>query len=395
MGNERGVDYNRTRQDAPRATSVQSMIRAVKSGAGLVSARPMDIFKEMEKRGHEQIIFNYDKVSGLKVIVAIHDTTLGPALGGCRMLPYPTEDAALEDAFRLSEGMTYKAAASGLDYGGGKAVILGDPTQDKSEALFRAFGRFIETLAGRYTTGEDVGTSGEDLVHALKETRYLVGLPRAYGGSGDTGDITALGVVNAMKASMMHLYGSESLRGRKIVVQGLGKVGFHVARRALEDGAEVIAADTNPHVVGRIASQLGVEPTDPWAVLETPCDIFSPCALGNIVNEDTIDRLQCRAIAGSANNQLQDISFGKRLRERDILYAPDFVANAGGLIQVADEMSGYRDERVRHQVDNIYPLLLSIFEESERRGLPTTEVAMELVGNRMTWVHEVRRIHVR
>lgn len=353
----------------------------------------MDIFQEMERRGHEQVIFNYDRASGLKAIIAIHDTTLGPALGGCRMWPYASEDAALLDVLRLSEGMTYKAAAAGLDFGGGKTVIIGDPATDKSEALFRALGRFVETLQGRYRTGEDVGTSEQDFVQSWRETRYLVGLPEGYGGSGDTGDNTALGVMQAIRAALFHRFGSPSLKGRRVAIQGLGKVGYHVARRAVEEGAEVVAADINPHVVGRVSSLLGVEPTDPWAVLETPCDVFAPCALGNVVNRETVDRLACQVIAGSANNQLEDDNLAEVLRERGILYAPDFIANAGGLIQVADEIQGYNADRVKHQIDAIYDVLTAIFQEADQRGLSTTQVALDHVRARLNVVHGIHRIH--
>lgn len=352
----------------------------------------MDIFEEMARRGHEQVIFNYDRASGLKAIIAIHDTTLGPALGGCRMLPYVSEEAALTDVLRLSEGMTYKAAAAGLDYGGGKTVLVGDPAKDKSEALFRALGRFIDTLHGRYRTGEDVGTSEDDFVHSLRETRYLVGLPQAYGGSGDTGDNTALGVMQAIRAGLMHRFGTTSLKGRRVVVQGLGKVGYHVARHAVEEGAEVVAADINPHVVGRVASELGLEPTDPWAVVETTCDVFAPCALGNVINAETVDKLACQIVAGSANNQLEDDRVADKLVEKNILYAPDFIANAGGLIQVADEIQGYNPERVKHQIEAIYDLLLEIFDEAERTHQSTTTVAMEHVRQRLMLVHDIHRI---
>ncbi|MHB1611529.1 MAG: Glu/Leu/Phe/Val dehydrogenase dimerization domain-containing protein [Sulfobacillus sp.] len=358
-------------------------------------APTMEIFKEMERRGHEQIIFNYDKASGLKAIIAIHDTTLGPALGGCRMWPYSTEDAALEDVLRLSEGMTYKAAAAGLDYGGGKAVMIADPAQAKSEALFRALGRFIETLNGRFSTGEDVGTTGDDFVYSLRETKHLVGLPKAYGGAGDTGDITAEGVINAIHAALMYRFGNTSLEGRKIAIQGLGKVGYHVAKRALQEGGVVVAADINPQLVGKIVSELGIEPADPWAILETPCDVLAPCALGNVINEETIDKLQCQIVAGSANNQLKDPSFGDRLQERGITYAPDFIANAGGLIQVADEIQGYRSERVHHQVDNIYDLLLTVFHQAEATHQSTATVAMHMVEERIALYHAIHRIYTK
>ncbi|NMP23249.1 Glu/Leu/Phe/Val family dehydrogenase [Sulfobacillus harzensis] len=353
----------------------------------------MDIFEEMERRGHEQVIFNYDRASGLKAIIAIHDTTLGPALGGCRMLPYASEEAALTDVLRLSEGMTYKAAAAGLDFGGGKTVIIGDPASDKSEALFRALGRFLETLHGRYRTGEDVGTSEEDFVHSWKETRYLVGLPTAYGGSGDTGDNTALGVMEAIHAALMHRFGSPLLKGRRVAIQGLGKVGYHVARRAVEEGAEVVAADINPHVVGRVSSQLGIEPTDPWAVLETECDVFAPCALGNVINQETVGRLHCQIIAGSANNQLENDSLATELMDRGILYAPDFITNAGGLIQVANEIQGYNPDRVRHQIEAIYDVLLAIFQEADQTGQSTTAVALAHVQSRLNTMHAIHRIH--
>lgn len=352
----------------------------------------MEIFKEMERRGHEQIVFNYDKVTGLKAIIAIHDTTLGPALGGIRMLPYGSEEAAIEDALRLSEGMTYKAAGAGLDFGGGKTVIIGDPVRDKSEGLFRALGRFIETLDGRYAAGEDVGTTEEDILVALRETRHLVGLPRAYGGAGDSGDMTALGVLQAIRAALMHRWGSSSLSGRKIAVQGLGKAGRNVAKLAMAEGAVVVAADINPHTVGRIAAELGIEPTDPWAILETPCDVYAPCGLGNVVNADTLDRLQCQIIAGSANNQLQDDSFGQALHEKGILYAPDFICNAGGLIQAADEIDGPHPDRVKHQVESIYDVLLGIFDEAQERQEPTQVVAMRRVRERLAQIHRIHRI---
>ncbi len=352
----------------------------------------MDIFQAMQQRGHEQVIFNYDRASGLKAIIAIHDTTLGPALGGCRMLPYANEEAALTDVLRLSEGMTYKSAAAGLDFGGGKTVILADPATDKSEALFRALGRFIDTLHGRYRTGEDVGTSDQDFVQSLRETRYLVGLPVAYGGSGDTGDNTALGVIAAIRAGLFHRFGSDSLQGRRVAIQGLGKVGYHVARHAIEGGAEVVAADINPHVVGRVASELGIEPTDPWTVLETTCDVFSPCALGNVINTDTVEHLDCQIVAGSANNQLEHDHLADRLLERNILYAPDFIANAGGLIQVADEIQGYNPDRVTHQVESIYDVLSAIFKEADVRRQSTLVVALDHVKKRLDDVHQIRRI---
>jgi glutamate dehydrogenase/leucine dehydrogenase len=346
----------------------------------------------MRRYGHEQLIFNFDRATGLRAIIAIHDTTLGPALGGTRMWPYETEAAAIEDALRLSQGMTYKAAAAGMDYGGGKAVIIGNPATDKNEALFRAFGRFVETLNGRFITGEDVGTDGDDFVHAARETSHLVALPEAYGGSGDTGDITAFGVIQAMRAALQHRTGSPDLRGRRIAVQGLGKVGRRVVARAVGAGAEVVVADIDPQAVGVVTSQYGVEPVDPWSVLETPCDIFAPCALGNVITRDTVDKLNCQIVAGSANNQLAEEALGDRLLARGILYAPDFVTNAGGLIQVAEELSGYSPERVQHRVEAIYDFLVTLFQESEARGVATNRLALTLVEERLMLYHSIHRI---
>lgn len=352
----------------------------------------MDIFKAMAQRGHEQVIFNFDHTTGLRAIIAIHDTTLGPALGGCRLFPYGSEDAAIEDVLRLSEGMTYKAAAAGIDFGGGQAVILEDPAAKPSAELFRAFGRYVETLQGRYITGEDVGTGEGDLVQISKETGYLIGLPKAYGGSGDTGDMTAQGVIAAIRASLSHRFGSVSLKGRRLAIQGLGKVGYQLARRAAQEGAYVIAADINPHVVGKAAAEINIEPADPWTILETACDVLAPCALGNVVNRGSIDKLACQIIAGSANNQLEDPSMGNALRDRQILYAPDFMTNAGGLIQGATEIHGYNDERARRQVENIYQLLGDVFRRADETGLSTVDVAMAMVEERIDLLHSIRRI---
>jgi glutamate dehydrogenase/leucine dehydrogenase len=350
------------------------------------------IFEAMRRHGHEQVIFNYDRATGLRAIIAIHDTTLGPALGGCRMWPYPSEADAVEDALRLSEGMTYKAAAAGLDHGGGKAVIIGNPATDKSEALFRALGRFLETLHGRFVTGEDMGTEGNDFVHAARETRYLVGLPEAYGGSGDTGEMTALGVVQAMRAAMVHRRGQDSLAGQRVLVQGLGKVGRRVVAHLARAGAHVLVADIDPQAVGTVTATYPVEPIDPWSVLDTPCDIYAPCAFGNVINPETVDRLRCQVIAGSANNQLADESMGDRLYARGILYAPDFITNAGGLLQVADELRGYHPERVQHRVEGIFDFLLTLFRQSEERGIATNRLALTLVQERLALYHDIHRI---
>ncbi len=353
----------------------------------------MDIFKAMALSGHEQLIFNYDRASGLKALIAIHDTTLGPAIGGLRMFPYASEGAAVEDVLRLSQGMTYKAAAAGIDFGGGNAVILGDPGSAKSEPLFRAFGRFLNTLQGRCIIGEDVGTNEFDLVQMAKETKYVLGLPKAYGGSGETGDMTALGVVTAMRAGLTQLYGSPSLQGRSVAIQGLGKVGYHLAQRCALEGAHVIAADMNPHLVGKVAAELSIEAADPWAILDTACDVLAPCAMGRVISADIAAKLSCKIVAGSANNQLESPEVAQILQERGILYAPDFIVNAGGLIQVANESGGYDEDRVRHQVENIFDLLLSVFQRSEEQQQSTVAIAMEIVRERMDTLESIHRIY--
>lgn len=352
----------------------------------------MDIFAEMKRRGHEQVIFNYDRVTGLQAIIAIHDTSLGPAVGGCRIWPYTSEEAALEDALRLSETMTYKAALAGIDFGGGKVVVLGEPEPEQRELWLRALGRFIETLHGRLWVGEDVGTSAEDLALMQRETRYVMGLPLAYGGSGDTGATAARGVIAAMEAALMHRYGSRSLEGRRVAVQGLGKVGLELTRQLVDQGAQVVAADINPHAVGKAVSELGIEPADPWTILETPCDILAPCALGGVIDEEGVGRLRCQIIAGSANNPLKDNQVAEKLRQRGILYAPDFIANAGGMIQLTDELDGFRAERVRHRVEAIYEILLQVFATAEREGRSTVEVALEMVEERLRLLTDIHRI---
>jgi leucine dehydrogenase len=263
----------------------------------------------------------------------------------------------------------------------------------KSEALFRAFGRFLNTLQGRCIIGEDVGTNEFDLVQMSKETDYVLGLPKAYGGSGDTGDMTALGVMTAIRAALAYRFGSSSLKGRSLAIQGLGKVGYHLAQRASHEGAHVIAADMNPHVVGKVAAELNIEAADPWAILDTACDVLCPCALGNVINSDTATKLSCQIIAGSANNQLENLEVAQTLQAQGILYAPDFIVNAGGLIQVASEFGGYDEDRVRHQVDNIYELLLSVFQRSEEQRRSTVDIAMTIVRERMETLQSIHRIY--
>ncbi|MDF2628157.1 MAG: leucine dehydrogenase [Symbiobacteriaceae bacterium] len=355
----------------------------------------MGVFERMQRDGHEQIIFCYDKVTGLKAIIAIHDTTLGPALGGCRMWPYDSEDAAVEDAFRLSRGMTYKSAACGQNHGGGKAVIWGNPRTDKSEEYFRAFGRFVETLGGRFITGTDVGTEKTDFVWSAMESSYLVALPEEHGGSGDSSIITAFGVWKGVKASAMATWGSDSLKGKRVAVQGVGKVGFHLVEHLVDEGATVTVCDVVAENVKRVKETFpGVTSVAPEAIFDVECDIFSPNALGAVINDETIPRLKCRVVAGAANNQLKEPRHGDQLFDRGVLYAPDYVINAGGLIQVADELLGYNRDRAFRKTAQVYDRLLEIFEISRRERIPTYLAADRLAERRIAKVGALNRIYV-
>ncbi len=339
----------------------------------------MSVFEQMRAYGHEQVVFCSEPAVGLRAIIAIHDTTLGPALGGVRMWNYRTEEEALQDVLRLSRAMTYKAALAGLRLGGGKAVILGDPRTEKSEGLLRAFGRFVESLGGRYITAEDVGTTVEDMEWIRQETRYVTGVA---GKSGDPSPVTAYGVYCGMKACVRIVYGEDSLAGRTVAVQGAGNVARHLVAHLVREGATVYAADIFPEKVQRLQAEFGnaITAVDPEAIYDVECDIFSPNALGGVLNERTIPRLRCRIVAGGANNQLQDEhADALRLHERGILYAPDYVINAGGLINVAAELEGEYDQgRVLQRVEGIYTTLLRVFQLARKRNQPPTEAAAEL-----------------
>jgi len=284
----------------------------------------MQVFEKLAEYRYEQLVFCHDKVPGLRAIIAIHDTTLGPALGGCRMWPYASEEEAVVDVLRLARGMTYKAAASGLNLGGGKSVIFGDPDRDKSEALFRSFGRYIETLGGRYIVAEDVGTSTEDANFIRVETSHVVGVDVTRGGSGDPSPFTALGVRQGMRACAEEVFGTASLEGRTVAVQGLGHVG-HLCRLLDEEGARLIVTDLHTEIAERAAREFGAKPVEPDEILSMSCDILAPCALGATVNDRTLPEFRCQIIAGSANNVLHEARHGAELAERGILYAPDYV----------------------------------------------------------------------
>ncbi|WP_093231710.1 Leu/Phe/Val dehydrogenase [Thermoflavimicrobium dichotomicum] len=354
-----------------------------------------DVFELMDQLGHEQVIFCRNKQTGLKAIIAIHDTTLGPALGGCRMYPYSSTQEALEDVLRLSYGMTHKCGIVDVDFGGGKMVIIGDPDKDKSPELFRAVGRFVGGLGGRFMTGTDMGTNPEDFIYAIRETRYIQGLPEAYGGLGDTSVPTAYGVYYGIKATAQFLWGSDCLEGRVIAVQGIGKVGSRLVELLVEDKARCIIADTNIEKLNDLKEKYP-ENTNICEVSEihrVNCDIFSPCARGGIINDQTISELRCHAIVGSANNQLAEHRHGDQLFEMGILYAPDYLVNAGGLIQVAAEAEGVKNkEFVVAKTKAIYDMLLKIYERSKREQIPTYQAADQIVQERIENVAEIRRI---
>src|ERR687894_2999365 len=360
------------------------------SGSG--KGAGMQVFEKLAEYRYEQLVFCHDKATGLRAIIAIHDTTLGPALGGCRMYPYMSEEDAIVDVLRLARGMTYKAAASGLNLGGGKSVIIGDP-EDKSEELLRSFGRYIETLGGRYIVAEDVGTSTEDMEHIRIETSHVVGVDVTHGGSGDPSPFTALGVLHGMRACAEEVFGSSSLEGRTVAVQGLGHVGYHLGELLHEEGARLFVTDLHEEVVERAVKEFGAKPVEPDEILTIPCDILAPCALGAVVNDISLPNFRCSIIAGSANNILLEARHGVALAERGILYAPDYVINAGGLINVADELEGYDKTRATKRVARIYDSVKSIIAISKRDKVPTNVAADTLALERISAISSMERLH--
>lgn len=349
------------------------------------------VFDEVARDGHEQIVYGYDEVSGLRTIIAIHSTALGPALGGTRFFPYESEAEALTDALRLSKGMTYKAAAAGLDLGGGKAVIIGDPRTDKSERLFRAYGRIVDSLQGRYITAEDVGTTTADIDLIRRETKWALGISVAEGGAGDPSPITARGLFSAARAVADVLWGDPDLAGRRFAVQGVGKVGSAFVQLLVEARAEVIVSDAYESAIKTAVDTYGVKSVPPDDIHAVECDFYSPCALGAGLNEKVIPELNCRAIVGSANNQLATDEDADRIAERGIVYAPDFVVNAGGLINVYDEMLGYSKMRALHRVDGIFQATKTILEMSKSEAINPNQAAVKVAENRIKEIGDLRR----
>ena len=351
-------------------------------------------FELIEKHGdHEEVIFCHNKDVGLKAIIAIHNTTLGPALGGTRMWPYASEEAALTDVLRLSKGMTYKAATAGLNLGGGKAVIIGDPKTQKTEGMFRAFGAFINSLNGKYITAEDVGTSVRDMEYVFMETPYVTGIPPAFGGSGDPSPYTAHGVLMGIKATVQEKFGKKDLAGIRVAVQGLGSVGSHLVQYLVKEGAQITVADIDKEKVATISQKFNVRTLDPEQIVTSECDVFAPCALGAIINDKTLPNLKCKIIAGGANNQLAEIRHADHLREMGILYAPDYVINAGGLMNVFVELEGYSAERAHDKTVQVFDNLMRVFAMAKEENISTQKAADRVAEKRLAQIGSLRQHH--
>ena len=345
------------------------------------AGKPMDVFDLMAEGGHEQLVLCSDPESGYRGIIAIHDTTLGPALGGTRLWEYADERAAVLDALRLSRGMTYKAAIAGLSIGGGKSVIWGYDRSASRESIFRAHGRAIESLGGRYITAEDVGTSPEDMRFVRMETEHVTGLP---GRSGDPSPVPAYGVFRGIKACAAVAYGDDSLAGRHVAVQGLGHVGHSLCEDLAGEGARLTVADIDPARVSRVVEEFGATAVDVGAIYDVDADVFAPCALGAVINDDTIRHLKVDIVAGAANNQLaRSQAHGLALHEKGILYAPDYVINGGGLINVYGELKGWSSEQSKLKAGDIYSTLLHIFEFAKSEGVPTGVAADRVAEERI------------
>ena len=352
------------------------------------------IFESISKTNHEEVVFCHNKDAGLKAIIAIHNSVLGPALGGLRMWPYATEQDALSDVLRLSRGMTYKAAVSGLNLGGGKAVIIGDPSKDKSEALFRAFGRFVNSLNGRYITAEDVGIDVNDMEYVYRETEFVTGVHQVHGGSGDPSPFTAFGTLQGLMASLQTQYGNEDVGNYSYAVQGVGHVGMEYVKLLSERGAKVFVTDINKELVQRAVDDFGAEAVASDEIYDVNADIYSPCALGGTINEQTLDRLKCKIICGAANNQLATNEIGDEVQKRGILYAPDYAVNAGGLMNVSLEIDGYNRERAMRMLRTIYFNLGRIFEISKRDNIPTYMAADRMAEERINAIGKLRLPHL-
>lgn len=346
------------------------------------------------RTGHEQVVYCTDEASGLRAIIAIYSTALGPSLGGTRFYPYASEDEALVDVMNLSKGMAYKAALAGLDLGGGKAVILGDPHTDKSEALLRAYGRFVQSLSGRYYTACDVGTYSEDMDVVARECDFVTGRTVAHGGAGDSSVLTAFGVFQGMRAAADHVWGAPTVRDRFVGVAGVGKVGRHLVGHLVEDGARVVVTDVNAEAVAEIRARYpDVEvAADADELVRLPIEVYAPCALGGALDDEAADALRAQVICGGANNQLAHDGIEKKLADRGIVYAPDYCVNSGGLIQVADELEGFSFDRAKARATKIYDVTREVLQQAARDGVPPSAAADRWAERRMTEVGRLRSV---
>ena len=349
------------------------------------------VFESISKTEHEEVVFCQNKDAGLKAIIAIHNSVLGPALGGLRMWPYATEQDALNDVLRLSRGMTYKAAVSGLNLGGGKGVIIGDPSKDKSEALFRAFGRYVNSLNGRYITAEDVGIDVNDMEYVYRETEFVTGVHQVHGGSGDPSPFTAYGTLQGLMAALQVQYGNEDVGKYTYAVQGVGHVGMEYVKLLREQGAKVFVTDINKDSVQRCVDDYGCEAVALDDIYDVDADVYSPCALGGTVNHATIPRFKFKVICGAANNQLATEDCGDEVENRGIIYAPDYAVNAGGLMNVSLEIEGYNRERAMRMMRTIYYNLSKIFQIAKRDGVTTAEAAERMAHERITTIGRIRK----
>ena len=352
----------------------------------------LSVFDQVSKLGHEQVVYCYDEPTGLKAIIGIHNTVLGPSLGGTRIWNYQSEEEALKDVLRLSRGMTFKNAISGLNLGGGKAVIIGDARRMKSEALFRRFGRFIESLNGRYVTAEDVNMKTTDIEYVAMETAHVAGLPEVLGGGGDPSPVTAFGTYMGMKAAVNKVYGNDSLEGKKIVVQGVGQVGTHLVEYLRKENAKVYIADIDEEKLDYVAKEYNAVVIPEQDLYDVDMDVYAPCALGATLNSDTISRLKCKVVAGAANNQLaEERKHGMMLKEKGITYAPDFLINAGGVMNCYAEYTGeYKREKVYKQAEKIYDITTNILIAAENQNITTHEAALELAMERISAMGKVK-----
>ncbi|HEY4349616.1 MAG TPA: Glu/Leu/Phe/Val dehydrogenase dimerization domain-containing protein [Paraburkholderia sp.] len=352
------------------------------------------LFETIAETGHEQIVYCHSKDAGLKAIIAIHNSVLGPALGGLRMWPYKNEAEALNDVLRLSRGMTYKNAVAGLNLGGGKAVIIGDPAKDKSEALFRAFGRYVNSLNGRYITAEDVGIDVNDMEWVFRETEFVTGVHQVHGGSGDPSPFTAYGTLQGLMAALNHKFGNEDVGKYSYAVQGAGHVGLEFIKLLREQNAKVFVTDINKALVQRAVDEYGCTAVGIDEIYDVDADVYSPCALGGTISTETLPRLKCKIVCGAANNQLANDAMGVEIEKRGILYAPDYAVNAGGVMNVSLEIDGYNRERAMRMMRTIYYNVGRIFEIAHRDGIPTYKAADRMAEERIATIGRIKLPHM-